>query len=266
MAPASIRAGLALAALLALAGCGEQPAGEAGYGGAAASAKAAAGEDAAFLAYEHDVGVRLPEDEVLARAEAVQRACREARFGACSVLGAQQQGGEHRSASVTVRIAPDGVEPMIGLASAGGTVGSRSTRAEDLAVAVRDNAVAQERLRRELERLREFQQRRDLSVADMIALSERIAAAEAEQEAIEREGAQHRRRIDTELLTVRFEPPRGERGRGEIGRAIEDFGATLALGTAWTIRALAFLIPLGLVAFAVVWALRRLRRRRRTGA
>ncbi|MCD9033902.1 DUF4349 domain-containing protein [Luteimonas sp. Y-2-2-4F] len=265
MAPASIRAVLALAALLALAGCSEKRAGESAYGGAAAAAKAAADEDSAFLAYEHDVAVQLPEDEVLARAEAVQQACHEGRFGACSVLGAQQQGGEYRSASLTVRILPDGVEPMIGLASAGGTVGSRSTRAEDLAVVVRDNAVAQDRLRRELERLREFQQRQDLSVADMIALSERIAAAEAEQEAAEREGAQHRRRIDTELLTLRFEPPRGERGRSEIGEAIRDFGATLALGTAWTIRALAFLIPLGMAAFVVVWAVLRLRRRRRRG-
>lgn len=259
---------VAVLAALLLCACGRDGGtGAVGYGGppamAAAKAAGAAGAGAALLAYEHDVGVQVAEAEVLARAAEVQAACNERRFGACTVLDAHQQGGETRSASVTVRIVPEGVEPMIGLAAAGGTVGSRSTRAEDLAVAVRDNDTARERLRRELERLGEFRQRPDLSVADMIALSQRIAAAEAEQEALEREAAQHRRRIDTQRLTIRFEPPRGQRGRGEIGRALRDFGATLAAGTAWTIRALAFLIPLVVAAAALTVAVRWLRRRRR---
>lgn len=259
-----------LLGVLLLAACGRSAdmEGGPGAGGVAADSTEVAGQRArspgAMLAYEHDVGITLADAEVLTRAGDVRAACTAARFGACTVLGAWEQGGAQRSASLRMRIVPEGVEPLVALASAGGDIGSRNTRAEDLAVAVRDNAVAQDRLRRELQRLGEFQARSDLSVADMIALSERIATAEAEQERVEQESAQQRRRIDTELLTIRFQPPHGQRGRGEIGRAVREFGATLATGTAWTIRAAAFLIPLLIVVGLCTFAVRRLRRRRRS--
>ncbi|NZA24865.1 DUF4349 domain-containing protein [Luteimonas sp. SJ-92] len=216
----------------------------------------------AMLAYEHSAGIRLPAVAIAPRQRAVQEACNARKFGDCVVLGMHQQGGDYPSASISVRIVPEGVEPMIALAGEGAELGERSTRAEDLAVVVRDNALARDRLRRELQRLEEFQQRRDLAVADMIALSERLAATQAQLEAAEREGAQHRRRIDTQLLSLDFRPPGGQAGRSEIGQALRDFGATLSMGTAWTIRALAFLIPLAAVLAIVVLVVRRLRRRR----
>ena len=218
---------------------------------------------AAMLAYEHSASVQIPADRIAGRQQAVQAACNEARFGACVVLNVHQQGGDWPSASVTVRIVPEGVEPMIALAGEDARLGSRSTRAEDLAVAVRDNAQVQDRLRREMERLQEFQQRPDLAVADMIALSERIASAEAQLESAAQQEAQYRRRIDTQLLTLDFRPPGGEAGRSEIGQALREVGATLSLGTAWTIRAVAFLAPLVLVLAVLVAIIRRVRRRRR---
>ena len=258
--------------LLLLAGC-QRDAGTAAYSGSAAPESApmaaadAAGargnraESQAMLAYEHSVEIALPEDDIVARMQEAQLACRQAKFGDCVVLNVRQQGGDYPSASVGMRIAPAGVEPMIALASREAELGSRNTHAEDLAVVVRDNALAQDRLRRERERLQEFQARRDLAVADMIALSKQLAETEAQLQAAEQEGAQHRRRIDTQLLTLNFQPPRGERGRGEIGEAVRDFGRTLAMGTAWTIRALAFLIPLAVLLFVVVAGIRRWRRR-----
>lgn len=264
----------ALPALLLLlaAGCSRE-AGHDADGGAAPESAAMAAADAsggaagnraaaqAMLAYEHNVEVALPEDDIVARMQEARDACRQAKFGDCVVLNVRQQGGEAPGASLGMRIAPAGVEPMIALASRDAELGSRSTHAEDLAVAVGDNALAQDRLRRERERLQEFQARRDLAVADMIALSKQLAETDALLQAAEQEGAQHRRRIDTQLLTLNFQPPRGEIGRGEIGEALRDFGRTLSMGTAWTIRALAFLIPLAGLLFIVVAGIRRLRRR-----
>ncbi|MEZ0472014.1 DUF4349 domain-containing protein [Luteimonas salinilitoris] len=269
------RAGACLAVLLlaGLSACQRSPDQALSYAAPAAAKmarEAAPGADAdggsnggAMLAYEHSAGIRLPAAEIATRQRAVQDACIARKFGECVVLNMHQQGGDYPSASITVRIVPDGVEPMIALAGEGAELGERSTRAEDLAVVVRDNDVARERLRRELERLQEFQQRRDLAVADMIALSERMAAAQAQLEAAERDGAQHRRRIETQLLTLDFRPPDGQAGRSEIGQAVRDFGATLSMGTAWTIRALAFLIPLAALLAILVLAVRRWRRRAR---
>jgi len=261
-----------LPAMALASGCGRQAEHDA-YGGAAPESVAMTAADAvagttrnraqaqAMLAYEHSVEISLAENDIVARMQRAQQACRQAKFGDCVVLNVRQQGGDYPSASVGMRIAPAGVEPMIALASRDAELGSRSTHAEDLAVVVRDNALAQDRLRRERERLQEFQARRDLAVADMIALSKQLAETEAQLQAAEQEGAQHRRRIDTQLLTLNFQPPRGERGRGEIGEAVRDFGRTLAIGTAWTIRALAFLIPLAVLAFGLVVVIRRWRRR-----
>lgn len=264
---------LAVAALL-LAAC--QQGGNAGSSAHAEMAVSASGasapvQDAAqdvaqdvgvLLAYEHSASIAIPAGAIPARLQAAREACTSGRFGACVVLEVQQSGGDHPRARLAMRLAPAGVEPMIAFASDGARLGSRSTRAEDLAVVVRDNQQVQERLRKELARLQEFQQRRDLAVADMIALSQRMAEAEAQLQAAEQAGAQHRRRIDTQLLTLEFAPPAGQEGRNEIAQAVRDFGGLLSTGTAWTIRAAAFLIPLLLALALLLAVVRRLRRRR----
>lgn len=242
-------------------GCGRHEA-----GGVAASAPArgdATVAEGAYLAYEHNVEIELAADEIPVRLQAAQADCQRKVHGACEVLQVNQQGGDYPSASLTVRIVPAGVEPMIAAASKGGDIGSRSTHAEDLAQVVRDNNVLRERLQKEQERLIEFQQRRDLSVADMIALSQQLAQVEAQLQAAGQEAAQHQRRIDTQKLTLGFRPPGGQSGRGEVRQALRDFSATLAMGTAWTIRAVAFLIPLALVLGALWLLWRRLRARRK---
>jgi hypothetical protein len=231
---------------------------------AQAMAGGAVAEPAAMLAYEHEARIELQADRIDARLQAVRAACTGRRFGDCVILNVQQEGGEEPSASLGMRLAPAGVEPMIELAGAGARLGSRSTQAEDLAVVVRDNTLAQDRLRRELARLQEFQQRRDLAVADMIALSQRIAEAEAQLQAAEQQGAQHRRRIDTQLLTLHFRPPGSEEGRNEVVQAVRDFGGILSLGTAWLIRAAAFVIPLLVVIALLVAGVRRWRGPRKT--
>ncbi|MBB1472544.1 DUF4349 domain-containing protein [Luteimonas sp. MC1782] len=256
-----------------LAACGAQDAAQSeamDYGGASApapmadaAAPAPGGQE--FLAYEHSAGISLEPGQIQPRLRDAQAACNDGRFGACVVLNLSQQGGDHPGASLGMRIAPGGVEPMIALASAGAELGHRSTHAEDLAVVVRDNALAAQRLRNERARLQEFQARRDLAVADMIALSQRLAETDAALEAIEQQAAQHRRRIDTQLLTINFQASRSQEGRNEIVLAVRDFGATLATGTAWTIRAAAFLLPM-LVALAFLLVLLRRWRRRRGDA
>lgn len=265
---------------LGLGACGGSDpasAGQAMYGAAAPAAKTAALEQAAdvaggsqelsaMLAYEHHAGIQLPAGEIPGRLQEVRAACADARFGACVVLNVNQQGGERPSASATMRIVPDGVEPMIALAGEDARLGSRSTHAEDLAVAVRDNAQVQDRLRREMERLQQFQQRPDLAVGDMISLSERIASVEAQLEAASQLEAQYRRRIDTQLLTLSFQPPSGQAGRSEVGQALRDVAGIFSMGAAWTIRALAFLAPLVLLLAVIVALVRGIRRRRRRPA
>ena len=214
----------------------------------------------AFLAYEHEVDIDLAADDIPARLKAVQASCQSGRFGDCAVLNVRQSGGDAPSASLKVRIAPAGVEPLIQQAGQGGEIGSRNTHAEDLAQAVADNDLQRLRLQKEHARLLEFQQRKDLAVADLLALSKQLSEIEAGLETAQREGAQHKRRIDTQLLTLAFHPPGGQQGRGEIAQALRDFGSILTVSIAWMIRVLAGLLPLLVVVSAAVFFWRRKRR------
>ena len=85
----------------------------------------------------------------------------------------------------------------------------------------------------------------------MISLSERIASVEAQLESAAQREAQYRRRIDTQLLTLSFQPPNTQASRSEVGQALRDVVSLFATGTAWTIRSAALLAPV-LLALAVL--------------
>jgi hypothetical protein len=216
-----------------------------------------------LLAYEHRVQIRLPGERIAAQAAAVQAACNASKFGACAVLGMNQSGGDEPSAMVQVRIVPDGVEPLIGLAGKGEEISERSIQADDLATAVRNNAMLEDRLQKEHARLLEFQDRKDLKVADVLTLSNRIAEIESQLQGAQQEAAQQQRRISTQLVTLNFHTTRGQESRSEIGDAFRDFGGIVATVIAFLIRAFAVLLPVSVALAALVWVLLRLRRARR---
>lgn len=263
-----LKHGIALAMLVSLFACARHEPQAADAGGVVYNAMpraALAAPPGTFLAYEDSVEIALPREQIVVRVHAMQKACVDQRFGDCSVLEVSQRGGENARASLTVRIAPKGVEPFITLAGEGAEVGSRDTRAEDLAEAVAENQKTQDRLTRERARLEEFQRRPDLKVADMIALSQRLAELDGELQGTQQQQAQHRRRIDTHKVTLEFVPPNTLSDSSEVRAALSDFGDTLSAGTAMVIRVIAALLPalvlLGLPAFLLV---RRWMRRRKT--
>ncbi|MCA1715211.1 MAG: DUF4349 domain-containing protein, partial [Gammaproteobacteria bacterium] len=90
---------------------------DSGATGGAMRAKGMTAPQGALLAYEHEIAIELAAGVIPARLAEAQAACSAQTFGDCGVLNVQQQGGEHPSAGLTVRIAPAGVEPLIALAS-----------------------------------------------------------------------------------------------------------------------------------------------------
>ncbi|MCC4587756.1 DUF4349 domain-containing protein [Xanthomonas melonis] len=234
-----------------LAGCA-RPQGEMAADGASAAPPAPVASGAA-LAYEHDVRIELPAGQIGERIAAVRSACQSAQYGTCALLTVEQNGGRDPGGSVSVRLVPEGVEPMVQLAGQDGDVAARSTRAEDLAQQIADTGLAQARLQKEHARLLELQQRRDLAVADLLAVSKRLAEIEAEAQQTQQEAAQQQRRVRTQLLTLRFSSTGGEQGRGDIAAAAAEFGQVFAASVAFVIRAVAALLPVGVVAAAIGW-------------
>lgn len=257
-----LRAGLMLSLVIAATACSKNEAAS-GAPPAKSLAPPRQMEQATFLAYEHEVHIELAVAQIQQRMATVQASCQSGKYGQCVVLNVSQQRGERPSGEVTVRIVPDGVEALVGLAAQGAQIGSRTTHAEDLAQIVADNSMQQLRLEKEHARLMQFQERKDLAVSDLLAISKQLSEIEASAELAKREGAQHRRRIDTQLLTLAFNPPDGQQGRGEISQAFGDFSRILATSVAWLVRACAALLPLALVSWVLAFVWRR--RRRRSG-
>ncbi len=250
--------------LLALAGCARQGDMAADAGAPAAEA-AVASPEGAFLAYEHDVQVQLEAAKIAPRIQQIAQACQSAKFGDCAVLQVDQRSGEQPSGEVKVRIAPKGAEPLIAMAGEGGTLQSRTTRAEDLAQAVADTALTKARLEKEHARLLSYQDRKDLKIEDLMAITTRLSEIEAGVEQANKDAAQQRRRIDTQLVTLHFETTSGQRSRSEIGEALSESGGILGSSIAFLIRAVAALLPVGVLALVVAWGARAWwRRRRRT--
>jgi len=214
------------------------------------------------LAYEHTVSIKLAADDIPARMDALQQACFSQAVGECEVLDVQQHGGDVPGGSITMRVVPAGIDLLIQQAGKGGQVAERTTHAEDLAESVADNALRRSRLEKEHARLLEFQDKPNVKLEDMLELSQRLADVEAQLDGANQEAAQQQRRIATQLLTMRFNPPGVQVGGSEIGNALRDSGQIVAMTTAGVIRVLSALIPIGLPAWAA-WMVWRFRRRRR---
>lgn len=249
-------------AVLAVAGCSKV-----GHEYAAADASASlASPQGAYLAYEHRVQLQTSGAQIAPRLKAITEACQSGKYGDCAVLEVSQQGGDTPSGSIEIRVVPQGVEPIIALASEKGTITTRNTKAEDLAQQVADTRLVQARLKNEHDRLLEYQQRRDLAVADLLTISGRLSEIEAGLEAANREAAQQHRRVDTQRLTMDFSSTSSQRSRSEIGRALSESGSIFTTSLAYLIRVIAGLLPVIVVGGALLWGGMALWRRRRRGA
>lgn len=226
---------------------------------------AVAGEQAkagAFLAYEHAVRIALGERAAVSgRIAAVREACAGERFGACSLLSLEQDSGRYSDGKIVVRIAPAGVQPLVELAAQGGAIQSRRTSAEDLAQAVADNAKQRELLTRQRTKFEALQARKDLTIADSLALARELAGLEVQLDAVEQESAQQRRRIETNRLTIDFTAPPAESENSRIGSALRNLHDSFNEGVADAIEYVGYLLPFLVLGFPLLLFVRWLWRR-----
>ena len=103
------RLALALFGALALSACSPSD-----HNSSAVALGGAQGKAGAQLAYEHELSLSLPAAQIGPRLAQTREACEKAQFGPCNILRLEQ--GKYR-AQVTLRIVPDGVEPIVQQAS-----------------------------------------------------------------------------------------------------------------------------------------------------
>ena len=252
------RLALALFGALALSACSPGD-----HNSSAVALGGAQGKAGAQLAYEHELSLSLPAAQIGPRLAQTREACEKAQFGPCNILRLEQ--GKYR-AQVTLRIVPDGVEPIVQQASQGAELGERITSAEDLADAVADVQRQQQRLKAQQQRLDELAARKDISVSDLIALSREQAGIENDLQALAQTAAGQQRRLDTNLLTLKFLPSDGVQRESSLKRAFSNLLDNLADGTAEALEKGSYVLPFVILAFPLVllwvWLWRTFVRRR----
>ena len=221
--------------------------------------------EGSFLAYSHEATIRIDAAALGARVDAVREACMAREFGECTVLGASQQAGAYPSGRLELRAEPAAIAPLVAMAADGADLASRTTSAEDLADAVRDNGLRRARLEKQHARLLEFLDRRDLTAESLVALTGQLAQIEAELQYAEQEAAQQTRRIRTNLLTLHFRTDGVTVQTSELRQAFRDAGDVLDSSTAVLVTLAVALLPfviVGGIALVVLRAWWRRRRRR----
>lgn len=240
-------------AMLGIAGCSKKTSIEPS---SAASGVQGVSASAAFLAYEHQVWVKVPTARLDAQMAAVREACMSGAHGRCSLLEVSQSAGEHADGKISLRVVAGGVEPLVGIAAAGGEQTRRSTQAEDLGQAVADTTRQVEQLQLQRALLLEFQQRKELSVSDMLSIARELADLESSLAAAEREAARQTLRLETNLLTIEFDTPREPESR--MARLREAFGGSVDSsidGLVQAIEIVTYVLPLLIFGFplALLW-------------
>jgi hypothetical protein len=255
---------VALVTLLFVVGCNKSSVEGAG------GIRGESGSAGSSLAYEHTVAIALSPSLIPTRMSALREACVNASIVRCDLLRFEETAGDSPSGLLVLRLAPEGVEPIVALAADGGVIGSHLTRAEDLAEPVADMERRREQLETQRSILHEFRSRKDLSVADMLSIARELSLLESQLAEVERGGAALGRRVETNLLTVRYTSD-GEHDRwSRISTAVGESADSFIDGAIEAIELAAFGLPFVLLAFPVAllwrWLWRRATRRPRGDA
>jgi hypothetical protein len=134
---------------------------------------------------------------------------------------------------------------------------------QDLARAVTDNAKRLDMLRSYQQKLTDLERKGGGGVDGLIKLSKELADVQSELEAATGENAALMERINLDVLKISIFTRHQQSFGAPIQRALADFSSNLSEGIAGFVTGLAYLLPWGLLLFAVLIIGRKLWRRRK---
>ena len=196
-----------------------------------------------YLAEEHSITVDLKENNVAPTFEIVIKKCKEDRENHCTVLDSRLNVGKHVSASLRIRVIPQGIDQLVSAATMEGNLTSRSTHVEDLVKPVTDNEERTRMLQAYIEDLIELQKQSKNNVEALIKVTSELAETQLKLDTVLGEHAFLRQRIDLDILNIRFVSERERSFWSPMGSAAEDFTDDLANGIADAITGFAYIIP-----------------------
>lgn len=196
-----------------------------------------------YLAYEHSATIDLAGDKLAPTFHSVINACAADTKHSCTVLHSELSSGQYASASMRLRLKPDGVGGIVALAAENGLITQRSTHIEDIATPIIDSERRLSMLEAYLEDLLRLRDESRSDVEALITVMGEIAETQSELETLRGEHAYLRQRVDLDILNLRFITERSLSFWTPITAAFGDFSTNLSAGISEAVIGFAYLLP-----------------------
>lgn len=216
-----------------------------------------------YIAYSHNLGMRLPKGQVEAMMAGHTAACQAAGTSTCIVINSNtySQDEDYASGNLSIRATPDWIEGFMGgiendAEKAGGEITQRSTRADDLTRQIVDTGARLEAQKTLQGRLLNLLERRDGNLGELLQIERELARVTGEIESIEAQLKTLRLRVSMSSLDIGYEtvrPTFDATRESPLGQAFGDFFYNLSSAIAAVITAFAVGLPWILLIGLFLW-------------
>lgn len=219
-------------------------------------------QETKYLAYEHSIEVDVKEENISDAFKATIDACSIDKDNNCTVLDSKNSSGAYPSASVRLRIKPEGVKNIVEVAASKGKLVQQSTHVEDLAKPLLDNAQRLKMLESHRDNLVALQHKAKDDIDALIKVSSELTRVLSEIEQAKGQDSFLSQRINMDIVCVEYLVQQSRSFWKPISSSLSNFSNNLSDGISCTIVVFAYLLP-GAVFFIVAFTgIRFLRRRR----
>ncbi len=216
-----------------------------------------------YIAYRHNLGMRLPKGGVEPMMATHTEACRAAGSSTCIVINSNvySQEEDYASGNLSIRATPDWIEAFIkgvegDATKAGGEITQRSTSAEDLTRQIIDTGARLDAQKTLQGRLLGLLERRDGELGELLQIERELARVTGDIESIQAQLKTLRLRVSMSSLDIGYEtvrPAFSATRESPLGEAFSDFFYNLSSAIAAVITAFAIGLPWILLIGAFLW-------------
>jgi hypothetical protein len=157
-----------------------------------------------YLAYIHSLGVKVEKSTLEKKYESVISACADDRKNKCTILDSNSYTGNYVSATIRLRILPQGVENIVAVASANANITSQSTKVEDLAKTIIDTDKRIAMLTDYRDRLIALEGKAGNDIDALIKVSLELAKTQSNLEKATGESAYLLQRVNMDIISISF--------------------------------------------------------------
>lgn len=234
-----------------LTACGSattEDANKSGFSGLDASKR----EGDQYLAYEHFITIDVKEEDLSRSYTSTLEKCIAEKENDCTILDSNISKGTHPSATIRLRIQPEGAKDLIQFVSNMGKVIRESTHVEDLAKPIIDNEQRLKMLQTHRDRLVALQKKAGDDIDSLIKISSELSRVQSDLEKAMGENEYLLRRVNLDIVNIQFQVELSRSFWKPISRSLSNFMNHLSDGISITIIAVAYLFP-GIILFGVVF-------------